>query len=510
MRTVLSLRFPAGRCHATPWGSHANEAEVEWPPSPWRILRALVATWHRKVSPAEFPETVLESLIDTLATVEPVYSLPPISRAHSRHYMPVRSGVADRPVLIFDGFARIDADAEVVVAWPDIELDGPARELLGVLANGIGYLGRAESWVEARLLDGYDGGFNSAPVGSSAVVDRSDLVPVKLLAPTSAATYAELRERSVHEWGLDAKRLTKSQRLMLATLPARLLDALRAETGDLRNAGWNLPPGARTVTYERPRLDTTRATGSTTRAVPDRRITTARLALAGRPLPRFEDAVRIGELVRIAAISAADRIGKGNGVPPEISGHKGAGELNHRHAFYLPEDADGDGFIDHVLVHAPGGLSRHAVAALDAIHRRGLWARDGEEWDVVFEGAWETAGASRSTYGDAARTWISATPYLHPWYRKPGFGVPEQIRRECAEREIGVPAEIRFIEAIRVASRERRPVHFHRFRSKRGLRQPDSRGSMAMITFTEPMAGPLALGFGCHYGLGVFRPVRDA
>jgi len=31
---TIELRFPAGRYHATPWGRSANEADVEWPPSP--------------------------------------------------------------------------------------------------------------------------------------------------------------------------------------------------------------------------------------------------------------------------------------------------------------------------------------------------------------------------------------------------------------------------------------------------------------------------------------------
>ena len=40
---TLQLRFPGGRYHATPWGHHVNEGLIEWPPSPWRLLRALIA-----------------------------------------------------------------------------------------------------------------------------------------------------------------------------------------------------------------------------------------------------------------------------------------------------------------------------------------------------------------------------------------------------------------------------------------------------------------------------------
>ncbi len=50
---------------------------------------------------------------------------------------------------------------------------------------------------------------------------------------------------------------------------------------------------------------------------------------------------------------------------------------------------------------------------------------------------------------------------------------------------------------------------------------PDGRGKAAFfircgfkveewIEFAEPVQGPLALGFGCHFGLGLFIPAPDA
>ena len=40
MPVSVALTFPGGQFHATPWGHHVNEALPEWPPSPWRLLRA--------------------------------------------------------------------------------------------------------------------------------------------------------------------------------------------------------------------------------------------------------------------------------------------------------------------------------------------------------------------------------------------------------------------------------------------------------------------------------------
>ena len=58
------------------------------------------------------------------------------------------------------------------------------------------------------------------------------------------------------------------------------------------------------------------------------------------------------------------------------------------------------------------------------------------------------------------------------------------------------------VAEIHVAGRARRPIDFHRFRSKRGLAQPDRRGSFWRLHFADPVRGPL--GFGCHFGLGLF------
>jgi len=52
-------------------------------------------------------------------------------------------------------------------------------------------------------------------------------------------------------------------------------------------------------------------------------------------------------------------------------------------------------------------------------------------------------------------------------------------------------------------------LHFHRFRRKRGLLQPDTLGRLLEIRFAAPVRGPLALGFARHFGLGLFVPAAD-
>ena len=43
MSLTISIRFLTGRAHLHPWQTHHSEGRVEWPPSPWRLLRTFVA-----------------------------------------------------------------------------------------------------------------------------------------------------------------------------------------------------------------------------------------------------------------------------------------------------------------------------------------------------------------------------------------------------------------------------------------------------------------------------------
>jgi CRISPR-associated protein Csb2 len=296
--------------------------------------------------------------------------------------------------------------------------------------------------------------------------------------------------------------MTKRERVLFErTVPDRLLDALRIESSELQAVGWSAPPGARFITYQRPYdCFASRPARRSSRNLGSYRW--VRLALSGRPLPRIQDSVEIAELVRKAALNVTDRAG--TEIPAALSGH-GVPEGNrHGHAFFLPEDSDGDGRIDHVLIVTELGLPARVVDAISQISK--IWEPDGAEWPVLFEGA-GVEESPASSYLSASHTWISVTPYLHPWFAKRSFGHVEQLKRECRERGIPEPVSVALLENIDVGGgRQLRAVQFRRIRSKRGLRQPDRLGRLLRLEFAEPVAGPVALGFGCHFGLGLFRP----
>lgn len=491
---ALAFTFPAGRYHATPWDRHVNEGAAAWPPEPWRILRALIATWHHKLKHnGKYSEATLEALIGSLAVEPPQYALPAASHSHTRHYMPQ---FADgKTSLIFDAFTVVDREDSLGIVWPNVELPDDQRSLLDDLLAVMGYLGRSESWVEAKRTDTAPNA-NCQPGDSAIDTDTGEIKGelVTLYAPLPSVEYQMLRARF-----LVGK---KSQKKFGDTLPETLLGALSVDTSDLRKLGWSQPPAARKVSYLRP-LDALRPRRVIRPAqVPS--ITAVNFTLIGKPLPRVEDTLRIGELMRIATMGQCKRAFGEGSIPPIFSGHDLPEGNRHRHAFYLPWDSNDDGKLDRVLVYVPGGMGDTEQRALSKVQR--LWERGGTEWRLVLEDSGTPDVAAKLTR--SCRVWESVTPYLHPWHVKKRLSVEDQIRRECRERGILEPVAIETFHELKIGKgRKRHPIHFHRLRSRRGLTQPDRIGSFRRLIFSEAIAGPMALGFGCHYGLGLFRPV---
>jgi CRISPR-associated protein Csb2 len=491
---ALSFTFPAGRYHATPWDRHVNEGAVAWPPEPWRILRGLIATWHHKVKQSgKHSESTLLDLIESLAQELPEYALPPASHNHTRHYMP--QFATGRTSLIFDAFTAINRDDPLTVVWQNVELPDNQRELLDDLLSVMGYLGRSESWVEAKCLTEVPA-INCSPDTTALDTETGELnfKIVTLYAPLPPDEYESLRQGFLHD--------KKSAKKFARTLPDNLLDALCVDTADLRKQGWSQPPAARKVRYLRP-VDALRPHYTTPRIeVPD--ATTASFILVGKPLPRVEETLRIGELIRMAVMGQAKHVCGEDKVPAIFSGHDMPDGNRHRHAFYLPWDSNRDGCIDRVLLHIPDGMQTEARKIVERVKK--LWSRDGGEWRLVLESVGRAEITSTLTH--PGKVWESVTPYLHPWHIKKRFDIQAQIKRECRERGLPEPIGLEPFDDVEVSrNRRRRPIHFRRLRNRQGLTQPDRRGSFWRLTFPQPLQGPLALGFACHFGLGLFRPL---
>jgi CRISPR-associated protein Csb2 len=523
---ALLFQFPGGRYHATPWGRHVNEGAVAWPPEPYRVLRALIAVWHRKADQVRWDQSTLHRLIEALAEKAPVYRLPAAVHAHTRHYMPQGTLDKDRreaTTLVFDAFFRIDRYAELVIAWPDLMLKADTFALAEHLAELIGYLGRAESTVIAGVTAVIDGDFPVEPMKKTTIVVPG-WTTVDVLVPLTPSQYADQRPRLL---SLNAdKPHSKDRDAFEATLPAAFTDALQVETNQFQAVGWSRPPAGQSVVYVRPEVGPRPPARARPRAEEREKNlpTVARFILAGRPRPSITDAVKIGEVFRQALMARID-----DPIPAVLSGRDESGvplsDPRHSHAFFLPEDHDRDGQIDHLVLFARDGLNsavRRAAENVTILWTQNSRQRDHDdagdsgrrEWRLALEGFDVPEHFNDSDLLCPSATWISVTPYLRPRHTKgsdPQAETCEMVRIECLRRGLPIKtvtfdgASERFGSEILVGRSRRSVLHFSRSRSRRGLIQPDRSGSAIRLVFDTPIPGPIALGFGCHFGLGLFR-----
>jgi CRISPR-associated protein Csb2 len=467
MPTSLAIAFPWGRYHATPWGRHVNEAAIEWPPSPWRLLSALYSTWRSRAPHLE--EETVHRLLDALA-VPPVFVLPEFVEGHTRHYAPPADFPRSSRAKAFDAFVVFDPAAEVVVTWP-CDLDPQEREALGELAPLLPYLGRAESVCMARLLDG---------------------------PPPEGTRYAPIDAEQVA--GTDAP-------LVELLTPDRPLDVatLIAPTTRVRGAHQIDPPATHRQPYTRPvPASPLPASHTHRRGRASDRPNAVRLSIAGPALPSLHAAVGIADALRMACMSRFGGL-SGGGASAILAGKDATGTpmVGHGHAHYLALDQDGDLLVDHLVIWAPAGLRPAELQAVDQLHTRPLtaaYARDLRPVRLAVEAVGEIAEVASSLV-QPSRRWASHTPFAPPRHRKKrqtweGF-VEAEVRRELGLRGLPEPATVAHLPRDWLAFRR------HRLRE----RLEDARHASGIeLLFETPMRGPLALGALSHYGLGLFLP----
>jgi CRISPR-associated protein Csb2 len=156
MTTILRVSLLSGRYGATPWGRSEHEGQVEYPPSPWRLLRAVLAGGFALREPQQSLPDDLRELIALLAQHPPIYHLPYGEYGQIRGYRPAY-GCEPLPPLdtkgyshaqgkrrsFIDAFLQLGTGAALHVAWP-VELSADQERLLSACLAGLTYLGRAE------------------------------------------------------------------------------------------------------------------------------------------------------------------------------------------------------------------------------------------------------------------------------------------------------------------------------------------------------------------------------
>ena len=504
MRLVLRQVFPLGRFHATPWRVNPfDDAYGEWPPSPWRLVRAVVARWYQwmRESTAPLVDQRLDDLVRALCDSSYQFHLPVHARKGSplRQYHPVAFGwnpaekkkAATRSYstsLAQDNYWCVPRDDEGVVWW-FIESDRWTNQLAEALdrcLERIIYFGRAETLTEIRRASGL------VPEPNCELLEAPSVNSVPVLVPARTGGRSDV-ERVTDDPDAAMRTVPPGARAMYAVRPRR--PAVREEEVTLNvrphcrlvqlAVGWNVAPEPRAVV----------------------RLTARFRSVVLRELLRIKTSDRnpTWNTTDVSVRAAmADMLGK------DAEGKPLAG---HRHAEFL---AWWENETPTRLIVWRDGLpfgDDEQTAILRAASRELSWAAagpDADAWKVRLVPLDSAVPPPPGFDGTAARIWQSATPYVPPRHHLRGGKsraretVAFQIKRElmlrgCTDAEHVETEEVR--EAAWVA------VHVPRREGAKRVFLGDRRGHWMRLIFREPVAGPLRLGHSSSFGLGLFRPV---
>jgi CRISPR-associated protein Csb2 len=464
--TTIRLSFPAGRYHATPWGRHVNEGVTEWPPSPYRLLRALYDVWKRKCS--ELPAPEVEEVLQGLASTLPRFQLPPVTATHTRSYLSSNAPDPTDKNLVFDSFLAVRRSESCYVSWDDLNLSAESRETLSRLLENLNYLGRSESWVAAELCGTMtQEESNCDPLASGD--GRGEVTQVACAVAASA---------------YDAKK--------------PWLEALTFSTANLLKERASSPPLLRQVAYLRAEnaIETDPPYQVRRKEQPIQEVL---IGMDSTVLPLVTSTVEVAEQIRVRLMGAHKRYVGEERVSPLFSGKApdGGKRLDHGHVYILPL-GNGEGRIDRALIVSP--LHEFSPDELDAIRGvRRLWQRDGRP-DVRCVVTWQ---GLRGGFRQRGTTVCSATPFVPPrhWRRGRDFVafLKDEVRRECVNHGIEAPCEVEILESM--------PKNkFHQLEFRRNRKGDPVRPGYALrLKFDAGTATPFAIGYGAHFGLGQFQ-----
>ena len=249
--------------------------------------------------------------------------------------------------------------------------------------------------------------------------------------------------------------------------------------------------------------------------LPDEKPTVARFACSESP-PRLTACLQLAERVHLALVSLSDGAEVFTGC--DSSGQPLQG---HRHAYILcecnPESGRvGLGEITHITVFARAGFGLREEQALMGLER--IWGPDDIDISLTLEGMGCREGFPDSPLLGPSREWVSRTPFLparHAKVTRAGaprcdargyqIGGPEhELLRLLALAGLPEPVALEPVEGTLLGGQVVPWREFTRRRSSGGGKGAVGGGYGFRIRFAEEVAGPVALGYAGHFGMGAF------
>lgn len=497
----IRLKFPVGVYYAQ---SAQDPGQPEWPPSPVRLVGALLAAAHDRSTEHDSADD--RALVQRLCQSDPPHIVAPRaaaveapaegdaaflrgpSRWAPRNYF----GTKGRSQAAVEKVGVAIGDRPVWFIWPNLSLEPLERDRLEALLADITFLGTSRSPVIAVAatempdddpawvpLDGSEQGVESVAVR----------VPDERTVATFDARHELFRSTN-----------GKVQRATMVPSPPIGYQAPYAFSEDLEAISAALDPGwwddmiVIPIDAERSEL-IPKAAGSYLLA------RATRLALLGA----YADAGRTGEappilrdrggdphcaIVPLANVLGTHSDGRVMGIAVLLPSEQ-----------RVPDLADQRRQVEEGLAQflrdAPDRPQRFVqIPGAGKVWLRAPSAEDRPRWTL-----------NPAAYRRPARSWASVTPVVHSRWQKPSEGgVLGQISRDCAH--VGLPGP-ESVEVLRGRGRHGGAAN----RPALGAAAPTQwRNQLAgpidhvRVTFPVPVLGPIVLGKARHFGLGLCVP----
>ncbi|MEM3341521.1 MAG: type I-U CRISPR-associated protein Csb2 [Thermoplasmata archaeon] len=504
MPLILEQLFLQGRFHATRWNqSPFEDIYGEWPPSPYRLLRALACRWFQYLrETGNSNEKLRDSLLSKLTSSIPKYALP-ISTWKGKpikHYQPAElkfKKKKDVPevktperTLVEDHYRVICESDPIYWYWDKITLEDKEIELLDALLKRILYFGRAESL---------------------CVIKRVEKLP------DDVAINCELKEKREGPFTYSP---------VLIPLPGQFdINTLFIPTCEMINraipekTSWYyavLPPASSITPSHEPEIEYNETN-------------LIQFAVGGNVYPTMQNWVKITERFRARVIKKLCVAIKGDESATihtlnaeeknklkYISGKDEKGQPVHGHEhpyFILIPDKDGNPTRFVVWRRTPF-TKEETKCILKASLTPRPWETNTSRWFLKF-----VPLPSKTPPPDAfkeGRIWESAVPFVIPAnrhrFRKNGHERSGETPEKNLKRLLSMDNKTMLLTKMELIKKSEsilwlnihRPTSSRRTIGKTRIARP---GYWFRLEFERPIEGPLILGESCHFGLGLFVPV---
>ena len=446
---ALEVEYLLGRVFA---GSFRDRAEIEWPPHPGRLFSALAAAYFENGNDARE-----KAALEWLERQGP----PHIRAGTAGEAVAVQAFVptnypGDGPPVIRGKQPRYfpaqgPSEATVYFIWKNAEAPAETASALDVVASRTAYLGKACSLTRMRVSE-------TAPEPNYAPDSAGDYV----LRVANQGRLAEL------EWLFEAgQQVSTGAQQRYRPVERELAETGASEFGSM-------------VVFRKS---------------------------AGPGLP-IEGTLSLSEAVRKALMSNA---GSSGAITELIHGHNGDTHCAIAALPFVRGDY-GDGHLMGFAVVLPRAVSiedrRNVLAACERLVENGLHLPGLGRWEL--EPADESAPKQAlrpATWTRTSRVWKTVTPILLDKFPKKGGPTVEQILSASCRR-IGLPDPARVEHGPYSQMKGVSPVPA--FRLRRPSEDRARWGVHATIEFANPVRGPVLLGAGRYFGLGLMRPEGGA